>query len=60
MSHSALIVDLAGVLDSLLADRLGDELFRARASSSTATSASRPLEPLELRLLGELLATRPP
>ena len=57
-SHSALIVDLAGVLDSLLADRHGDELFRAARLILDGYQRHVPLEPLELRLLGELLATR--
>jgi 4-aminobutyrate aminotransferase-like enzyme/Ser/Thr protein kinase RdoA (MazF antagonist) len=57
-SHSALIVDLAGVLDSLLGDRLGDELFRAARLILDGYQRHVPLEPLELRLLGELLATR--
>ena len=57
-SHSALIVDLAGVLDSLLGDRLGDELFRAARLILDGYQRHVPLEPVELRLLGELLATR--
>ena len=57
-SHSALIVDLAGVLDSLLADRHGDELFRATRLILDGYERHVALEPLERRLLGELLATR--
>jgi Ser/Thr protein kinase RdoA (MazF antagonist) len=57
-SHSALIVDLAGVLDSLLADRHGDELFRAARLIVDGYERHVALEPLERRLLGELLATR--
>ncbi len=57
-SHSALVVDLAGVLDSLLAERHGDELFRAARLVLDGYQRHVPLEPLELRLLGELLATR--
>ena len=58
MSHSALVIDLASVLDSVLNDRHGDELFRAARLVLDGYQRVTPLEPLELRLLGELLATR--
>ncbi len=58
MSHSALIVDLASALDSLLNDRGPDELFRAARLVIDGHQRITPLEPLELRLLGEILATR--
>jgi 4-aminobutyrate aminotransferase-like enzyme/Ser/Thr protein kinase RdoA (MazF antagonist) len=58
MSHSALIVDLASALDSLLNDRGPDELFRAARLVIDGHQRITPLEPLELRLLGEVLATR--
>ncbi len=58
MSHSALIVDLASALDSLLNDRGRDELFRAARLVIDGHQRITPLEPLELHLLGEILATR--
>lgn len=58
MSHSALIVDIASALDSLLNGRLDDELFRAARLVIDGHQRVTPLEPLELRLLGEILATR--
>ena len=58
MSHSALIVDLASLLDSLLNGRTDDELFRCARLVITGYEAITPLEPLELRLLPELLAAR--
>jgi 4-aminobutyrate aminotransferase-like enzyme/Ser/Thr protein kinase RdoA (MazF antagonist) len=58
MSHSALVTDLASLLDSLLNDRDGDELFRAARLILDGYQRVTPLEPVELRLLGELLAAR--
>jgi 4-aminobutyrate aminotransferase-like enzyme len=58
MSHSALIVDLASALDSLLADRDPDDLFRAARLVIDGHQRITPFEPLELCLLGEILATR--
>ena len=58
MCHSALIVDLASVLDSLLNGRTPDELFRVARLVLDGYQRVTPLEPLELRLLGELLAAR--
>ncbi|MEJ7748698.1 MAG: aminotransferase class III-fold pyridoxal phosphate-dependent enzyme, partial [Candidatus Limnocylindrales bacterium] len=58
MSHSALVVDLASALDSLLNGRHGDELFRAARLILDGYQRITPLEPLELRLLGEVLAAR--
>jgi 4-aminobutyrate aminotransferase-like enzyme len=58
MAFSALIVDLAGALDSLLADRLDDELFRVARLVLDGYQAVTPLEPDELRLLGDMIATR--
>ena len=57
MCYSALIVDLASLLDSLLNDR-GPDLFRAARLVLDGYQRVTPLEPLELRLLGELLAAR--
>ena len=58
MAHSALLVDLAGALDSVLDDRLGDEVFRAARLVVDGYQRFTPLEPVELRLLGEFIATR--
>ncbi len=58
MAHSALLVDLAGALDSLLDDRDGDEVFRATRLVLDGYQRVTPLEPIELRLLGECIATR--
>jgi 4-aminobutyrate aminotransferase-like enzyme/Ser/Thr protein kinase RdoA (MazF antagonist) len=58
MSHSALIIDLASLLDSLLNERGPDELFRAARLLLDGYQRATPLEPLELRLLGEVLAAR--
>lgn len=58
MSHSALVTDLASVLDSLLIGRTGDELFRSARLVLDGYQRVTPLEPLELRLIGELLAAR--
>jgi len=57
MCYSALIVDLASLLDSLLNDR-GPDLYRAARLVLDGYQRVTPLEPLELRLLGELLAAR--
>ena len=58
MCHSALLVDLASLLDSLLSGRIDEELFRAARLVLDGYQRITPLEPLELRLLGELLAAR--
>ena len=51
MSHSALVTDLASLLDSLLNDRDGDELFRAARLILDGYQRVTPLEPIELRFL---------
>ena len=58
MSHSALIVDLASLLDSLLNGRSDVELFRCARLVISGYEAITPLEPLELQLLPELVAAR--
>jgi 4-aminobutyrate aminotransferase-like enzyme len=58
MSFSALAIDLASILDSLVAERGGDELFRAARLVVDGYERVSPLEPLERRLLGELWAAR--
>ncbi len=58
MSHSALIIDIASVLDSLLNDRSADDVFRVARLVLDGYQRITPLEPLELRLLGEVVAAR--
>lgn len=58
MCHSALVVDIASLLDSLLNGRTGPELFRTARLVLDGYQRITPLEPQELRLLGELLAAR--
>jgi 4-aminobutyrate aminotransferase-like enzyme/Ser/Thr protein kinase RdoA (MazF antagonist) len=58
MSHTALVTDIASLLDSLLNGRDGDELFRAGRLVLDGYQRITPLEPLELALTGELLAAR--
>jgi len=58
MSHSALLIDLASVLDSLCAGRGPDELFRTARLVIDGHERITPLEPDERRLLGEMWATR--
>jgi 4-aminobutyrate aminotransferase-like enzyme/Ser/Thr protein kinase RdoA (MazF antagonist) len=58
MSHSALLTDLASLLDSLLNGRTGDELFRCARLVIDGYERITPLEPLELGILPELLAAR--
>jgi 4-aminobutyrate aminotransferase-like enzyme/Ser/Thr protein kinase RdoA (MazF antagonist) len=57
MSHSALVTELASVLDSVLDHRSG-ELFRLARLVLDGYQRRIPLEPLELRLLPDLLAAR--
>jgi 4-aminobutyrate aminotransferase-like enzyme len=58
MSYSALLTDLASLLDSLLNGRVDDELFRSARLVIDGYERITPLEPLELELLPELLAAR--
>jgi 4-aminobutyrate aminotransferase-like enzyme/Ser/Thr protein kinase RdoA (MazF antagonist) len=58
MSHTALVTDIASLLDSLLNGREGDELFRAGRLVLDGYQRTTPLEPIELALSGELLAAR--
>ena len=57
MSHSGLVTELASVLDSVL-DHRADDLFRLTRLVLDGYQRWTPLEPLELRVLGELLAAR--
>ena len=58
MSHTALVTDIASLLDSVLNGREGVELFRAGRLVLDGYQRITPLEPLELALTGELLAAR--
>jgi 4-aminobutyrate aminotransferase-like enzyme len=58
MSYTALVADVASLLGSLLDGRTGDELFRAARLILDGYQRVTPLELLELRYLGELLAAR--
>jgi Ser/Thr protein kinase RdoA (MazF antagonist) len=58
MTHSALVADLASVLDSLGTGRRGEEMFRVARLVIDGYERVMPLEPLELELMGELWAAR--
>jgi 4-aminobutyrate aminotransferase-like enzyme/Ser/Thr protein kinase RdoA (MazF antagonist) len=58
MSFSALITELAPVLDSLLAGRDGDELFRSARLILDGYQRIVELEELELQMVGDLCAAR--
>jgi len=58
MSWSALIVDPATVVESHLAGRSGDELFRATRITLDGYERVTPLEPEERAIFGELVAAR--
>ncbi len=57
-SHSALVVDLAAVLETMVVGRDGDEVFRAARLALDGYESVTPLEPDERRIFGELLAAR--
>jgi 4-aminobutyrate aminotransferase-like enzyme/Ser/Thr protein kinase RdoA (MazF antagonist) len=58
MTHTALIADLAAVLDSLAGGRDQAEMFRAARLVIDGYERRLPLEPIELELIGEMWATR--
>ena len=58
MSYSALAVDIASVIDSLANGRAGDELFRVSRLVIDGYERVTPLEPVELELMAEFIATR--
>jgi len=58
MTHTALIADLASVLDSLAGGRDREEMFRVARLIIDGYERVLPLEPLELELIGELWAAR--
>ena len=58
MSHSALLIDVASMLDSLASGRSGDELLRTARLALDGYQRITPLETDELRIVGELWAAR--
>ncbi|MGN6677989.1 MAG: aminotransferase class III-fold pyridoxal phosphate-dependent enzyme [Streptosporangiaceae bacterium] len=58
MTHTALIADLAAVLDSLCGGREPADMFRVARLVIDGYERLLPLEPIELGLLGELWAAR--
>jgi 4-aminobutyrate aminotransferase-like enzyme len=57
-SYSALVVDVATVVESLVAGREGDEVFRTARIAIDGYERVTPLEPEERAILGELIAGR--
>lgn len=58
MSHSALTVDIASVIESVASGRAGDELFRVARLVIDGYERVTPLEPIELELMAEFVAAR--
>jgi 4-aminobutyrate aminotransferase-like enzyme/Ser/Thr protein kinase RdoA (MazF antagonist) len=58
MTHTALLADVASVLDSMAGGRDGDEMFRVARLVIDGYERVLPLEPIERELMGELWATR--
>jgi 4-aminobutyrate aminotransferase-like enzyme len=58
MSHTALMTDVASMLDSICSGRVGDDLFRTARLLLDGYQRVTPLEPMELELVGELWAAR--
>ena len=58
MSHSALMADVASMVDSICTGREGDELFRVARLMLDGYQRVTPLEPIELDIVGELWAAR--
>ncbi len=58
MSHSALMADVASMLDSICTGRAGEELFRTARLLLDGYERITPLEPLERQIIGELWAAR--
>lgn len=58
MSHTALVTDLASVLDSVVSGREGAELFRAARLVLDGYGRRVPLEDVELEVLGVAWAAR--
>jgi 4-aminobutyrate aminotransferase-like enzyme/Ser/Thr protein kinase RdoA (MazF antagonist) len=58
IAFSALVGDFAIGLSSLLRGRAGDDVFRAARIATDGFQSRLPLEPLELDVLGDLVAAR--
>ncbi|MEX0988941.1 MAG: aminotransferase class III-fold pyridoxal phosphate-dependent enzyme [Actinomycetota bacterium] len=58
MSFTALVVDLAAVIESLVSGRSGDEVLRVARMAMDGFERVLPLEPGERAILGELVAAR--
>jgi 4-aminobutyrate aminotransferase-like enzyme/Ser/Thr protein kinase RdoA (MazF antagonist) len=58
MTYTALLADLASVLESLIGGRDRDEMFRVARLVIDGYERILPLEPLERELIGELWAAR--
>jgi 4-aminobutyrate aminotransferase-like enzyme/Ser/Thr protein kinase RdoA (MazF antagonist) len=58
LSHTALVVDLASVLDSLASGRPGEEMLRVARLVLDGYERYLPLEERELAIMGELWAAR--
>jgi 4-aminobutyrate aminotransferase-like enzyme/Ser/Thr protein kinase RdoA (MazF antagonist) len=58
MSHTALLVDIASVLDSLAAGRQGEDMYRVARLVLDGYQRITPLDTDELALVGDLWATR--
>jgi 4-aminobutyrate aminotransferase-like enzyme/aminoglycoside phosphotransferase (APT) family kinase protein len=58
MSHTALLTDVASMLDSMCGAREPDEMFRVARLLLDGYQRITPLEPLELDIVGELWAAR--
>jgi 4-aminobutyrate aminotransferase-like enzyme/Ser/Thr protein kinase RdoA (MazF antagonist) len=58
MSHTALLADLASVIDSLATGRAGDEMLRVARLVLDGYQRVTPLEQDELDLVGDVWATR--
>ena len=58
MSRSATIIDAVSAIDSLIHGRHGEDIFRTIRIALDGFQQLLPLEPVELRILGELIAAR--
>ena len=57
-AHGALVADLAVAVASLMRGRPSDDIFRIARLAIDGYASRTPLEPLELELLGDLVAAR--
>jgi 4-aminobutyrate aminotransferase-like enzyme/Ser/Thr protein kinase RdoA (MazF antagonist) len=58
MSWTATVVEAVSVVESLVAGREGEEIFRTARLALDGFQRSVPLEPVELAIFGELVAAR--